>query len=138
MRALVDASSLLLLLKHADERKLAELARELTTLDLVAYEASNGILRQAALLKLITENDAQGALRALARLLSKVTIVRWEALDQTEVMKLAIRKRITFYDACYLVAARSLKLPLATEDGRLAAAAADQQVVGWKALNPTR
>jgi predicted nucleic acid-binding protein len=134
MKALVDASTILLLLKHVDERELADLIDELATLDLTAYEASNGIWKQARLLNLMTHEEALVTQRALALLLSRASLVRWEELDHAQSMKLAIAKRITFYDACYIVAARSLKIPLATEDRKLAAAAEGQKVVGWEDL----
>jgi predicted nucleic acid-binding protein len=135
MKALVDASTLLLLLKHVDERKLADLVGEVAVLDMTAYEASNGIWKQTRLLNLMTHEEALVTQRALVRLLSKASLVRWEELDHAQAMKLAIARRITFYDACYLVAARSLQLPLATEDRKLAAAAEGQKVLGWEDLS---
>ncbi len=134
MKALVDASALLLLVKHADATKLAELAAELVTLDLATYEAGNGIWKQARLLKLISEKDARATHEALVGLLSHTRILRAEELDCTKAMDLAIRKGIAYYDACYITAARSLKLPLATEDRKLAASTGGQDVVGWKQL----
>ena len=136
MKALLDASTLLLLLKHVDERKLADLVGELAVLDMTAYETSNGIWKQSRLLNLMTQEEALVIHRALVRILSGASLVRWEELDHTQAMKLAIARRIAFYDACYLVAARSLKLPLATEDRKLAAAAEGQKVIGWEDLNP--
>ena len=111
MKALVDASALLLLVKHADATKLAELAADLVTLDLATYEAGNGIWKQTRLLKLISEKDARATHEALVGLLSHTRILRGEELDCTKAMDLAIRKGIAYYDACYITAAKSLKLP---------------------------
>ncbi|MDA4112652.1 MAG: type II toxin-antitoxin system VapC family toxin [Thaumarchaeota archaeon] len=132
MKALLDASSLLLLVKHADATKLADVAKDLTTLDLAAYEAGNAIWKQVHLQKLVTHEEARATHEALIGLLSHLSLVRGEELNQTEAMNLAIRKGIAYYDACYLVASESLELPLATEDRKLAAAKARREVIGWE------
>ena len=134
MKALVDASALLLLVKHANATKLADLATDLTTLDLATYEAGNGIWKQTRLLKLITEKDAHATHDALVALLSRTSIVRGEDLDHDKAMDLAVKKGIAYYDACYVVAAESLDLPLATEDRKLAGSITGHDVIGWKEL----
>ncbi len=134
MKALVDASALLLLVKHADPTKLADIASDLTTLDLATYEAGNGIWKQTRLLKLISEKDARSTHDALIALLSHTSIMRGEELDHTKAMDLAIKKGLAYYDACYVIAAESLKLPLVSEDRKLAGSTAGHEVVGWKKL----
>jgi predicted nucleic acid-binding protein len=134
MKALVDASALLLLVKHADATKLADMAADLVTLDLATYEAGNAIWKQTRLLKLISEKDARATHEALVGLLSRASIVRGEELDYAKAMDLAVKKGIAYYDACYIVAAESLKLPIATEDRKLAGSTAGNEVVGWKQL----
>ncbi len=134
MKALVDASALLLLVKHLDGKKLADLASEIATLDLATYEAGNGIWKHATLLKLLSEAEARATHAALTKLLSRMDIVRGDSLDHAKTMELAVRKRITYYDACYLTAAGSLGLPLATEDRKLQAATVGQDVIAWKDL----
>jgi predicted nucleic acid-binding protein len=130
----VDPSALLLLVKHADATKLADIATDLTTLDLATYEAGNGIWKQIRLLKLISEKDAHATHEALVRLLSHISIVRGEELDYTKAMDLAVKKGIAYYDACYIIAAESLKLPFVTEDRKLAGSTANHEVIGWKQL----
>jgi predicted nucleic acid-binding protein len=132
MKALLDASALLLLVKHADATRLADAAKDLATLDLAAYEVGNAIWKQVHLQKLVTQEEARATHEALMELLSHVSLVRGEELNQTEAMNLAIRKGIAYYDACYLIASESLKLPLATEDRKLAAAKARREVIGWE------
>ena len=134
MKALVDASALLLVVKHADASKLADVAGDLATLDLASYEAGNAIWKQARLLKLIREKDARATHEALLGLLSHASIVREQELDHVRAMDLALKKGIPYYDACYIIAAESLDLPLATEDRKLAGSAAGQTVIGWKQL----
>lgn len=137
MKALVDASTLLLLLKHMDGSKLADIAGDLSTIDLAVYEASNGIWKQVRLLKLFTKDDAREAHNALLRLTSRISMVRWDEIDHVEAMDVAVSKGIAYYDACYLVAAKSLGLPLATDDRKLASVASGQKVLGWKELAET-
>ncbi|MDV3278305.1 MAG: type II toxin-antitoxin system VapC family toxin [Nitrososphaerales archaeon] len=137
MKALVDASTLLLLLKHMDGRKLADIASDLSTLDVAVYEASNGIWKQVRLLNLLTRDDARKAHSALLRLASRISLVRWDEVDHAEAMDVAITRGVAYYDACYLVAAKSLGLPLATDDRKLTSAASEQKVLGWKELAET-
>jgi predicted nucleic acid-binding protein len=136
MKALVDASTLLIIVKHADATKLAEVAADLTTLDLAAYEAGNGLWKQVRLLKLMSEEEAHTTHDALAGLLSRTSIVRMEELDHVKAMDLALKSDVAYYDACYVIAAESLRLPLATEDRKLARSMAGRRegVVGWTQL----
>jgi predicted nucleic acid-binding protein len=136
MKALVDASTLLIIVKHADATKLAEVAADLATLDLAAYEMGNGLWKQVRLLKLMSAEEAHTIHDALAGLLSRATILRMEELDHANAMDFALKHGISYYDACYVVAAESLGLPLATEDRKLARSMAGlrEGVVGWKQL----
>jgi predicted nucleic acid-binding protein len=49
-------------------------------------------------------------------------------------MDFAVKNGIAYYDACYIIAAESLGLPLATEDRRLAGSIDGHDVIGWKRL----
>jgi predicted nucleic acid-binding protein len=69
--------------------------------------------------KRITERDTASFLRGLARL--RVTVDR--SPDETEVLLLARRHRLSVYDASYLELARRDGIPLATIDRELAGAA---------------
>ena len=132
MKALVDASALLLIVKHAEPTELTAIASDLTTLDLATYEGGNAIWKQVRLLKLIDEKEARSIHEALIGLLSHTSILRGEGLERSRAIDLAVKKGMAFYDACYVTAAQSLQLPLATEDRKLAGLMAGQQVIGWK------
>lgn len=69
--------------------------------------------------KRITERDTAAFLRGLARL--RVTIDR--SPDESEVLMLARRHRLSVYDASYLELARRDGISLATLDNALVAAA---------------
>jgi len=132
MKALVDASALLLIVKHAEPTQLTAIASDLTTLDLATYEGGNAIWKQIRLLKLIDEKEARAIHEALIGLLSRTSILRGEVLERSKAMDLAVKKGIAYYDACYVTAAQSLHLPLATEDRKLAGSMMGQQVIGWR------
>jgi predicted nucleic acid-binding protein len=122
--------------KHVDAAKLVDvIAPEITTLDLAVYEAGNAIWKQAKLLKLMSDSDARATHKALSAFISRTSLVRMDELDQAGAMDIALENGSTYYDACYVVAARSLGLALATEDKRLAAVSkVGKQVISWKEL----
>jgi predicted nucleic acid-binding protein len=71
-----------------------------------------------------TPDDSEAFLRDLAML----SIVIDTAADEAMIFDLARRHRLTFYDAAYLELAMRLRLPLATLDAALAAAASAEKV----------
>ena len=73
----------------------------------------------------IAPADTEAFLRDLA----SVEIVFDSATDQTPVIALARRHRLTFYDAANLELAVRLRAPFATLDTALAAAASAEKVV---------
>ena len=48
--------------------------------------------------------------------------IRWSDVDHLAVLRLALDKSISTYDACYLHVARTLNVPLSTFDQKLARA----------------
>jgi predicted nucleic acid-binding protein len=107
-----------------EEHPVADLALERIRLDEVHvpalwwFEVRN-ILITNERRKRITERDTAGFLRGLARL--RVTIDR--SPDETEVLMLARRHRLSVYDASYLELARRDGILLASLDRALVAAA---------------
>jgi predicted nucleic acid-binding protein len=71
-----------------------------------------------------TPDDSEAFLSDLATL----SIVIDTAADEAMIFDLARRHRLTFYDAAYLELAMRLRLPLATLDVALAAAAGAEKV----------
>jgi predicted nucleic acid-binding protein len=70
----------------------------------------------------------QETLNFLRELSSEMTITIEPVPDETAVMALARRHRLTVYDAAYLELALRERLPLATLDASLAAAAREEGV----------
>lgn len=67
--------------------------------------------------------DATSAERSLIALASRPSITRY-SYEQHLPRIWQLRDRLSPYDACYVALAEALRLPLATTDARLAAAAA--------------
>jgi len=135
MRAIVDASSLLIMVKHSDEKELVRKLRDLATLDLTVYEVGNGLWRWISATMGMNHEEAERLLRALLNIFSMptFTVVSWRDLDYTSTLRLAVQKKISFYDASYVEACIKLKKPLVTEDEKLRQAATElTQVLSWR------
>jgi predicted nucleic acid-binding protein len=72
----------------------------------------------------LTEQQTARFLRSIARLRISLD----QTLDETAVLSLARRHRLTVYDAAYLELAQRQAVPLATLDRELVAAAQAEQV----------
>jgi predicted nucleic acid-binding protein len=72
----------------------------------------------------LTERDTARFLRDISRL----AVTMDSSPDETQVLTLARRHRLTVYDAAYLELAAREALPLATLDAQLATAAQAEQV----------
>jgi predicted nucleic acid-binding protein len=88
------------------------------TLDLAIYECHNAIWK---LIKreLITLEGGFSLAKSLSRLFKSVQIIKADIDSMLEVLKLAIEKGLTIYDASYLYIAKERGLTLVTEDERL-------------------
>jgi predicted nucleic acid-binding protein len=87
------------------------------------FEVRNGLV-MGERRRLLTEQRSGRFLRDLGR----VTLIVDGIPDETAVLTLARRHRLTVYDAAYLELAQRQALPLATLDGELATAARTEQV----------
>jgi predicted nucleic acid-binding protein len=85
------------------------------------------VLINAARRKRIDKRHRDAALESIARL--PVTICAGPTLGDLSILQgYADRHQLTAYDAEYLRVAKDLKLPLATQDGNLVAAARREKV----------
>jgi predicted nucleic acid-binding protein len=102
----------------------APLLRGKVTLDLAPYELGNVIWKQVLLEKRMTVETAEERVADLSKILKSMRVVGiGEEGDMKEVMRLATRANITFYDASYLYAAMRDAMTLVTEDRDLGAVA---------------
>ena len=95
-------------------------------LDLTFYEIGNA-LRKLHLDGKLTLEDAKSLMNVMTSLMDRIIIViRVSELNLSEVLRKAVESRITFYDASYVIAARSRELILVTDDVKLAQAASKE------------
>ena len=111
----VDASYILAFLLKENNFEVNEMMKQykvrqinLISTTLLTFEVSN-TLRTAVLRKRINMLQAQKLLQAFL----EFDIVE-EKVDYLQVLKLALEKNLTFYDASYLYLARSNHVPLLT------------------------
>jgi predicted nucleic acid-binding protein len=92
-------------------------------LDLTGYEVGNAIWRLCLLEKKITRTEASELLTAVIDFLNLLQLIILEELDPNRILDVAMSRRLTFYDASYLVAAQTKHLTLVTDDEDLSNAA---------------
>lgn len=116
----IDASYLLAFLLNENNHEVNELMKQykvkqinLISTTLLKFEVCNA-LRTAVLRKRINKFKAQKLLQAFL----EFDIVE-EKVNYLQVLKLALSKRITFYDASYLFLALSNRMRLLTLDNLL-------------------
>ena len=110
---LVDASALYALVAHYD--KWIRHRDRLAILHLTIYEAGNALWKEARLGRV----DWAAAARHLKRVLSSLKVLDDPPLD--EVLEVAVKRGLTFYDASYAYVAESSGLVLVTQDRELLA-----------------
>lgn len=119
MKHLVDASSLIFLIKKADVHTTIECLRESIVLDLTFYEVGNAIWKEGVLKKSITLNDYKEFERIAQTILGKIDQITIEARTLEGILEIAKNEKLSFYDSSYVYFARENKLDLITEDKEL-------------------
>lgn len=117
---LFDASSLANLIKKGK----LDPFREGATLDLAIYEAANAVLKEALLLKRVSEETAVKWLKVIGGVLDAIPVYSLKSVGSLpealrEVYSLATLEKLTVYDAAYLYAAMRLGATLVTDDRKL-------------------
>ena len=120
MRAVLDASTIITLVKRHGDQAVDALEGS-TTLALTPYEIGNALRTETQLTKTLTKKEADRLLYILYRL-HAVLSIEAPATAEEAINILAVTRETgtSFYDASYLAEARKKRLPLATEDRRLA------------------
>lgn len=108
-----DASAIYKLVHAGKAKALADG----TTLDLAAYELGNAVWKAVAS-KSIDQSQGLKLINFLEEILGKMETVS-AAAHLDEVLDLAVKIRLTFYDAAYLHASIKRNKPLVTEDNVL-------------------
>ena len=116
---ILDSSAIIAILQKF-KGKAISILEDKFTLDLALYELGNVIWKECVLRNVFSPEDAIANIKKLAEIMS---IMKIESLntkeDVAEVMRLATKLKITFYDSSYLYAAKKLNLTLVTEDMEL-------------------
>ena len=87
------------------------------TLNLVFYELGNAVWKQIHVHKTITTNEANAVLDPLIEIFRKLK--KPETEDALEILKIAVKENLTYYDASYIHAAMENGLTLVTDDKQL-------------------
>ena len=119
MKALLDASAILQVIKDFDDEKALRVFDENYVLDLTKYEVGNGIWKEFALQHAIREEEFYEFLGSLRTVVDRAEALVPDPQDLLEIAQLAAKEKITFYDASYVAMAKMRKLALATEDSKL-------------------
>lgn len=110
---LFDSSAIINL---CGEKKIDKLLGE-WTLNLAFYELGNAVWKQVHVHKTITGDEANTVLDPLIEVFRKLK--KPEAEDALEILKIALKESLTYYDASYIHAAMENGLTLVTDDEQL-------------------
>jgi predicted nucleic acid-binding protein len=109
-----DASAIINLVKREYLKPFIDGA----TLDLAIYESLNAIWKEYLLLHRLDDETVKRLLSVLRGIFSVVSIASISGYEY-EVFELAVKEKLTVYDAAYLYYAAKNKLILVTDDARL-------------------
>ncbi len=121
MNYLLDTSSIFELLLKNDLKFLKNIIRNSYTLDLTIYEIGNVIWKRYSLIKDISSREVEKIIKIIQFLLSKMNMLQLtkNLTYMSDIIELAKKENISFYDASYLFFATKYNLILITEDQKL-------------------
>jgi len=117
---LFDASSIVKALK---ETKLTPLAGQALQW-LTVYEVLNVLWKEVHLLRKLEASEAASLLDVFTKLVQEMVVLSPSGLEQ-DILRIAVSKGITAYDASYVALASRHDLVLVTEDRKLSQAVSD-------------
>ena len=119
MSYLLDASSLMLLIKKADVQEAMKKLQEAAVLDLTYYEVGNIIWKESALTKFLTLKEADRFGMMAQEVMAKVKQINGKETAFMKILEIARNENLSFYDSSYVYSAKEEGLTLITEDKRL-------------------
>jgi predicted nucleic acid-binding protein len=122
-RHLIDASSLMLLMKTANIQIELDYLRKSFLLDLTFYEVGNAVWKESCLTKFLTKNETEVLRNRLQTVLARTERIPSEASNFQRILEISESEKLTFYDSSYLFAAKEKGFVLVTEDNKLRAKA---------------
>jgi len=114
-----DASSLTNLVLTRGGKAL-DVLRGHYVLDLTIYEIGNALWRMQKTKTKLSPTDARSLMKVATYLMSWMNSVSLSELDSVEVLDIAAKENITFYDAAYVACAVKRRSVLVTDDDSLA------------------
>ena len=118
-RFLIDASSLMLLMKTANIQTELDHLRTSFLLDLTFYEVGNAIWKETCLTKFLTKNESEVLRNRVQTVLARTDKILSEASNFQKILDISESEKLSFYDSSYLFAAKEKGLVLVTEDKEL-------------------
>jgi len=122
-RYLLDASSLMFLLRNNHTEKAIESLLDSLVLDLTYYEVGNAIWKESVLTRFITPEESKRMERLVQEILRKTEKVIFEMESFQKILEIAKAEKLSFYDSSYIHFAKQGNLKLITEDKQLKAKA---------------
>ncbi len=123
MKYLLDASSLVLLIKKADVQSTIKSLQDSLILDLTYYELGNVIWKESTLTRFLTPKEGENLGRIAEDVIAKIEHADSEAGAFPKILEIAQNENLSFYDSSYVYSAREKGLALVTEDKGLKAKA---------------
>jgi predicted nucleic acid-binding protein len=130
MKYLLDASSLMLLIKKADVKSTVECLQDSLILNLTFYEVGNAVWKESSLLKFLTPQEAKRIGTLSQTILSRIGQIANEGEDFQKILEIAQEEKLSFYDSSYVFFAKQKDLTLITEDKKLEDKAKKHAAVG--------
>lgn len=115
MPLLLDACAVINMILRRGSQALAS-ARNNFALSLTSYEAGNAVWRLCLLERKITRSEALALVTTATDFLNLLQQIHFQDLNPNRILDIAISKRLTFYDASYIIAAETRRLTLVTDD----------------------
>jgi len=116
---LLDASSLMLLMKTADTQTTLTYLEASCILDLTFYEVGNAIYKETCITSFLTKKESETLKSRIQKIFSSIEKLA-PAPDQFQhILGISENEKLTFYDSSYLFAAKENGLILVTEDKQL-------------------
>ena len=122
-RHLIDASSLMLLMKTASIEAQLDYLRASSLLDLTFYEVGNAIWKETCLTKFLTKNESEVLRNRMQTVLARTDRIQSDPSYFQKIFDLSESEKLSFYDSSYLFVAKEKGLVLVTEDKGLRAKA---------------
>jgi predicted nucleic acid-binding protein len=123
LKAVLDASTIISLVKKHGEDSI-DMLEGSATIALAPYEIGNMLCTETQLTRTLTVAETDRLLYIFYRILAVVTVAAPATADEAiRILRMARETDTSYYDVAYLTEAKKKRVPLATEDRRLAEAA---------------